>query len=39
MALPIFGGMLLTIITVFVVPVIYCWEKEVAFKKRLRSTS
>ncbi len=33
MALPIFGGMLLTTITVFVVPVIYCWEKEIQLKR------
>ena len=34
MALPTFGGMLLTTITVFVVPVIYCWEKEIQFGRR-----
>ncbi len=34
MALPTFGGMLLTTITVFVVPVIYCWEKEIQFRRR-----
>ncbi|MEJ2719481.1 MAG: efflux RND transporter permease subunit [Deltaproteobacteria bacterium] len=37
MALPIFGGMVLTTIAVFVVPVIYCWEKEVHFRRRLKS--
>jgi Cu(I)/Ag(I) efflux system membrane protein CusA/SilA len=39
MALPTFGGMLLTIITVFVVPVFYCWEKEIHFRRRLKSSA
>jgi Cu(I)/Ag(I) efflux system membrane protein CusA/SilA len=39
MALPIFGGMVLTTIAVFVVPVIYCWEKEIHFKRRLKSSA
>lgn len=34
MALPIFGGMFLDLITVFVVPTIYCLEKEMAFKRK-----
>ncbi len=34
MALPIFGGMFLDLITVFVVPTIYCLEKEIEFKRR-----
>jgi Cu(I)/Ag(I) efflux system membrane protein CusA/SilA len=38
MALPIFGGMLLDLITVFVVPTIYCLEKEILFKRRLRGS-
>ena len=32
MAIPSFGGMLLVIITIFVVPVLYCLIKEVRFK-------
>jgi Cu(I)/Ag(I) efflux system membrane protein CusA/SilA len=38
MALPIFGGMLLDLITVFVVPTIYCLEKEIQFKQRIKSS-
>jgi copper/silver efflux system protein len=34
MALPIFGGMFLDLITVFVVPTIYCLEKEIEFNRR-----
>lgn len=37
MALPIFGGMFLDLITVFVVPTIYCLEKEIEFKRRIKS--
>ena len=35
MALPLFGGMLVATITIFVVPTIYCLEKEILFKRRL----
>ena len=28
MALPIFGGMLIELLTLFVVPVLYCWVEE-----------
>ena len=38
MALPIFGGMFLDLITVFVVPTIYCLEKEIQFKQRVKSS-
>ena len=38
MALPIFGGMFLDLITVFVVPTIYCLEKEIQFKRRMKSS-
>jgi copper/silver efflux system protein len=34
MALPIVGGMFLDLITVFVVPTIYCLEKEIEFKRQ-----
>ena len=34
MALPIVGGMFLDLITVFVVPTIYCLEKEIEFERR-----
>ncbi len=39
MALPIFGGMLVATITIFVVPTIYCLEKEILFKRRKESAS
>jgi Cu(I)/Ag(I) efflux system membrane protein CusA/SilA len=29
MAIPIFGGMTIALITLFVVPVLYCWREEV----------
>ncbi|GGG42411.1 cation transporter [Croceivirga lutea] len=32
MAIPILGGMLMALITLFVVPLIYCWWKEVTLK-------
>ncbi len=32
MAIPSFGGMLIVIITMFVVPVSYCWIKEIKMK-------
>jgi Cu(I)/Ag(I) efflux system membrane protein CusA/SilA len=34
MALPIFGGMLVATITIFVVPTIYCLEKEILFRRQ-----
>ena len=33
MAVPILGGMLMALVTLFVVPVIYCWWKEVTLIK------
>ncbi|MBL6447144.1 efflux RND transporter permease subunit [Fulvivirga sp. 29W222] len=33
MAIPIFGGMAVAVITIFVVPVLYGWHKENKFKK------
>ncbi|MBT3295455.1 MAG: hypothetical protein HN383_09305 [Verrucomicrobia bacterium] len=35
MAIPSFGGMLIEVITMLVVPVLYCWLQEI----RLGSTS
>ena len=32
MAIPSFGGMLVVLITIFVVPVLYCWIEEVKLK-------
>jgi Cu(I)/Ag(I) efflux system membrane protein CusA/SilA len=31
MAIPSFGGMLVVLVTVFLVPVLYCWVKEISF--------
>lgn len=28
MAIPSFGGMIIALLTVFVVPVLYCWVEE-----------
>ena len=36
MAIPSFGGMLLQVMTMFVVPVLYCMWKERALKKELK---
>jgi copper/silver efflux system protein len=36
MALPTFGGMAIDIITIFVVPTIYCLVKEVEFKRGMK---
>ncbi|MCA1959962.1 MAG: efflux RND transporter permease subunit [Desulfomonile sp.] len=36
MALPSFGGMTIDIITIFVVPTIYCLVKEIEFKRSLK---
>ena len=33
MAIPAFGGMLIALITLFVVPVLYSWNKEVQIKR------
>lgn len=33
MAIPSFGGMLIALITLFVVPVLYCWQQEFQFKR------
>lgn len=35
MAIPIFGGMLIAILTIFVVPVLYCMWKETALRSAL----
>ena len=34
MAIPSFGGMLIALITLFVVPVLYSWRKEIQMKKQ-----
>ena len=36
MALPLFGGMLVATITIFVVPTIYCLEKEIMLNKKMK---
>jgi hypothetical protein len=36
MAIPSFGGMTIAILTVFVVPVLYCFAEEVRLQRRLR---
>ena len=36
MAIPSFGGMLLAILTIFVVPVLYCTMEEISFKIKSR---
>ncbi len=36
MAIPSFGGMLVVLISIFVVPVLYCWLKERSFKAHRR---
>ena len=36
MAIPSFGGMLIALITLFVVPVLYSWKKEFQLKKALK---
>lgn len=35
MAIPSFGGMLVALITLFVVPVLFSWKKEISLKKNL----
>lgn len=37
MAIPSFGGMLIALITLFVVPVLFSWRKEAKLKRRLRT--
>ncbi|WBL21939.1 efflux RND transporter permease subunit [Zunongwangia sp. HRR-M8] len=37
MAIPSFGGMLIALITLFVVPVLFCWKKEMMLKRELSS--
>jgi Cu(I)/Ag(I) efflux system membrane protein CusA/SilA len=39
MALPSFGGMTIDIITIFVVPTIYCLVKEREFKRKMRAAN
>jgi Cu(I)/Ag(I) efflux system membrane protein CusA/SilA len=34
MAIPSFGGMLVVLISVFIVPVLYCWIKEIKLRKK-----
>lgn len=34
LAIPCFGGMSMAMITLFVVPVLYCWEKEINLLKK-----
>ncbi|MFB9057851.1 efflux RND transporter permease subunit [Mariniflexile ostreae] len=36
MAIPSFGGMLIALITLFVVPVLYCWRAESQLKRRTK---
>ncbi len=37
MAIPGFGGMLIALITLFVVPVLFSWQAEMALKRELRA--
>lgn len=39
MAIPSFGGMTIAILTVFVVPTLYCWVEEIKFKRILAKKS
>lgn len=34
MAIPCLGGMLMAVITLFVVPLLFCWQKEMLFLKK-----
>ncbi len=36
MAIPSFGGMIIATLTVFVVPVLYCWVEEFRMRRSLR---
>ncbi|GLB51230.1 cation transporter [Neptunitalea chrysea] len=37
MAIPAFGGMLVALITLFIVPVLYSWREEIKLKKQSKS--
>ena len=39
MAIPSFGGMTIEILTMLIVPVLYCWKKELAWKKQTAAQS
>lgn len=34
MAIPSFGAMSIALLTVFVVPVLYCWVEDIKLKRR-----
>ncbi len=36
MAIPSFGGMLVELLTLFVVPVLYCWREEFVLRRRIK---
>lgn len=36
MAIPSFGGMSIALLTVFVVPVLYCWVEEAKLKNQAK---
>jgi Cu(I)/Ag(I) efflux system membrane protein CusA/SilA len=36
MAIPSFGGMLIALITLFVVPVLFSWKQEFQLKKTIK---
>jgi Cu(I)/Ag(I) efflux system membrane protein CusA/SilA len=38
MAIPTVGGMLIQVMTMFVVPVLYCWWKERSWKSKMSTT-
>ncbi len=35
MAVPVFGGMLMALITLFIVPLLYCWQKEILLSNNI----
>jgi len=35
MAIPVFGGMIVAVISYFLVPVLYCWREEWRFRRKL----
>lgn len=37
MAIPSFGGMLIALITLFVVPVLFSWKREIKLKRKIRT--
>lgn len=39
MALPVFGGMIIALVTLFVVPVLYCWVEELRVAPRRAETT